>query len=493
MISLKAGRDAEVHVYPLYREEEFMYPISENKRNAAKSVWFRRRGDEEREVLAVLLGERTSTGLEAVRRGGGLAARSMQKEGFLSACLVRKAPIVAGPSGKTAASDWLQAWLEGWLLGLYGFHKYRTSVRKPGEVSLYIHPDDWPEMTEPEIEDVIRAAEIRARGTYLARDMVNEPPDQLHPDRMVEWIEEHFRGTPVKVTVYQGKDLTDYQMNGLLKVGAGSVYPPALIELRYEGDPSQPLISLIGKGITFDMGGMNVKSGKDISDARMDMGGAAAVAGAMDILAARQSKVNVAALIAVAENVPDAHAMLPSSVVSFPNGLTVQAANTDAEGRLVLADALLHAARLGAAEAVDIATLTGNVGQALGLGIAGIWGDPEMTRELVDIGERNGERLWPMPLMDEYEAELHSDYADLSNIGSSSLAGAITAALFIRRFVTKPMKWVHIDMAGTVQYKGETAFSASGATGYGARLLADYVVYRQLGRDKADSKEEGQS
>lgn len=486
-ISLKAGRDAEVHVYPLYRGEEFMYPISGNKRNAAKSVWFRRRSDEEREVLAVLLGERTSTGLEAVRRGGGLAARNIQKEGLLSGCLVRKAPIVADSSGKTAASDWLQAWLEGWLLGLYGFHKYRTSIRKPGKVSLSIHPDDWPEMTEQEIEDVIRLAEIRARGTYLARDMVNEPPDRLHPDRMVEWIEEHFRGTPVKVTVYQGKDLTDYQMNGLLKVGSGSVYPPALIEMRYEGDPSQPLISLVGKGITFDMGGMNVKSGKDISDARMDMGGAAAVAGAMDILAARQSKVNVAALIAVAENVPDAHAMLPSSVVSFPNGLTVQAANTDAEGRLVLADALLHAARLGAAEAVDIATLTGNVGQALGLGIAGIWGDREMTRELVEIGERNGERLWPMPLMDEYEAELHSDYADLSNIGSSSLAGAITAALFIRRFVTKPMKWVHIDMAGTVQYKGETAFSASGATGYGARLLADYVVCRQLGRDKADS------
>ncbi|UNK17353.1 leucyl aminopeptidase family protein [Paenibacillus sp. N3/727] len=477
-IKLIADRKTDVQIYPLYQKEEFIYPIRDAYREAGHTVWFLSRSEEDRDILVVGLGERNRLDLETVRRAGGLSARKIQKEGLVSACLVRKADPGCCSFSSVTSSEWIQAWLEGWLLGLYGFHKYRTLFPLPVEVTLQIHPGDWPEMTENELQQVIRTAKIRAAGTVFARDLVNETPDYLHPDRMVEWIKARFKDIPVKVTVYSGEQLAERQMNGLLKVGAGSVYPPAMIELRYEGDASLPLISLVGKGITFDMGGMNVKSGKDLSDARMDMGGAAAVAGAMDILASQRAKVNVVALIAVAENVPDAHAMLPSSIVTFPNGITVQAANTDAEGRLVLADALLHAAALGAVEAIDIATLTGNVGAALGLGIAGIWGDEAMTQRLVSIGDRNGERLWPMPLMDEYESELHSDYADLSNIGSSSLAGAITAALFIRRFVTKPMKWVHIDMAGTVQYKGDAGYSASGATGYGARLLADYVLSR---------------
>lgn len=478
-ITLIADRKTDVQIYPLYQKENFIYPIRDTYQKAGHAVWFRSRSDEDRDILVVGLGERSKLNLETIRRAGGLSARKIQKEGLVKANLVRDADSGSCSFNSMTSSEWLQAWLEGWLLGLYGFHKYRTSSPRPVDVSLQIHPEDWSEMTENEILQVITTAKIRAAGTMFARDLVNETPDYLHPGRMVEWIEARFRDTSVQTTVYRAEQLAERQMNGLLKVGAGSVYPPAMIELRYEGDASLPLISLVGKGITFDMGGMNVKGGKDISDARMDMGGAAAVAGAMDILAAQRSKVNVVALIAVAENVPDAYAMLPSSIVSFPNGLTVQAANTDAEGRLVLADALLHAAALGADEAIDIATLTGNVGQALGLGIAGIWGDDSMTQSLVSIGEQNGERLWPMPLMEEYESELHSDYADLSNIGSSSLAGAITAALFIRRFVTEPMKWVHIDMAGTVQYKGDAGYSASGATGYGARLLADYVVSRQ--------------
>lgn len=477
-IMLKSDRNTAVHIYPLYKDQKFMYPIRDEIRNTGRSAWFRSRSVEDKDIFVVGLGERNKLALEAIRRAGGLSARSIQKEGFSEASLVR---VIDDQESCTeiCASDWLQAWIEGWLLGLYGFHKYRTFIQSPKEVLLRIHPEDWPEMTDMELRQVIKVAEIRAAGTMLARDMVNETPDYLHPGRMVEWVVDHFKDTPVKITVYSGEQLKERQMNGLLKVGAGSVHPPAMIELHYEGDASLPLISLVGKGITFDMGGMNVKSGKDISDARMDMGGAAAVAGAMDILVSQQAKVNVVALIAVAENVPDAHAMLPSSIVSFPNGITVQAANTDAEGRLVLADSLIHAAALGAVEAVDIATLTGNVGQALGLGIAGIWGDATMTQCLVSVGERNGERLWPMPLMDEYESELHSDYADLSNIGSSSLAGAITAALFIRRFVKEPMKWVHIDMAGTVQYKGDAGYSTSGATGYGARLLADYVMTKK--------------
>ena len=178
-------------------------------------------------------------------------------------------------------------------------------------------------------------------------------------------------------------------MNGLIAVGAGSKYEPAMIEISYNGAESgkeSPHIVLIGKGVTFDMGGMNVKIGRDISDARMDMGGAAAVVGAMDILVSRKAPVRVTALIAVADNLSGPDAMLPSSVVHYPNGLSVQVANTDGEGRLIIADALLHAAHLNADKVIDIATLTGNVGAALGLEIAGIWGDQELTADLVEIG-----------------------------------------------------------------------------------------------------------
>jgi leucyl aminopeptidase len=322
----------------------------------------------------------------------------------------------------------------------------------------------------------------------MKRDWVNESPETLNPDAFVDWVMDHFEGTPVGIHVYRGQELVDRGMNGLIAVGAGSEHAPALVELRYEVNTDMPMLALVGKAVTFDLGGMNVKTGRDISDARMDMGGAAAVIGAIDILVRQHAQVHVTALIAVADNLPDARAMLPSSVIRYPNGLTVQVANTDGEGRLILADALIHAAKLGAVQAIDIATLTGNVGDALGLGIAGIWGDVDMTRSLVEIGERNGERLWPMPLMEEYETELKSNYADLRNVGTSTLAGAITAALFIRHFVADTMDWVHIDMAGTVQFKQEISYSEAGASGYGARLLADYAVQnaRKLGVGKRE-------
>ncbi|WP_285890589.1 leucyl aminopeptidase family protein [Paenibacillus macerans] len=498
-------RAEETLVCPAYEGEPFALPLRDKYKHRGAATWLYARQDGEADVFAVGLGQRGSETLEAVRRAGGTAARALLREGRAAAVLVRGAsgalgsPVLAfhtaaagsgtAPVLKHAATSaaataatsaaWLQSWLEGWLLGLYRFDTYRGLTRSDASVELIVRPADWPELSLRQLEDTRETARIRAEGAMLARDLVNEPPDVLNPERFAARVQSHFAGTPVRIRVYKGQELADREMNGLLAVGAGSKQAPALIELLYEGgSPDLPLLALVGKGVTFDMGGMNVKTVRDISDARMDMGGAAAVIGALDILVRQRAAVRVAALIAVADNLPDARAMLPSSVIRYPNGLTVQVANTDGEGRLILADALLHAAKLGAAEAIDIATLTGNVGQALGLGIAAILGDDGMSRALVDIGELNGERLWPMPLMDEYEAELRSDYADLRNVGTSGMAGAILAALFIRKFVDPSMKWVHIDMAGTVQYKQEVSYSAAGATGYGARLLADYAMRR---------------
>lgn len=484
-ILIDSANLADILVYLAFEEETFPHKLGESHKGTGSATWLYSRTEEEHDVLAVGMGKRSELTLEKIRRAAGSAARMVQREGRNSAALVRRTDVqetgaVNDISGIPAV-DWLQAWTEGWLLGLYRFEAYRHATKLNVSVDLMLSSRDWSELTAVELVAVLETGRIRADGAMLARDRVNESPQTLNPDTFTQWMAEYFDrdDSSIKVHVYQGQELVDLQMNGLITVGAGSKHAPALVEIRYEGNPELPMLALVGKGVTFDMGGMNAKTASDISDARMDMGGAAAVIGAMDILLRKQAKVNVTALIPVVDNVPDAEATLPSSVIHYPNGLTVQVANTDGEGRLILADALIHAANIGAAEAIDIATLTGNVGAALGLGIAGIWGDEDMTRSLVEIGERNGERLWPMPLMDEYEADLRSLYADLRNVGTSPFAGAITAALFIRRFVAKSMKWIHIDMAGTVQYKQDMSYSEAGATGYGARLLADYAMKQQ--------------
>ncbi|MGZ9583274.1 leucyl aminopeptidase family protein [Paenibacillus marinisediminis] len=468
----------EVLVLPITGEDQHPFSASSGSSSAGKPeevTIYRSRKQDEADVYVVHLGSYAADGsCEAVRRAAGKAARTAQREGRESVRLVCCLPGAACPDAKQADTSWLNAWMEGWLFGLYQFSQYRSQQAAP--VKLILDPTDWPQWTADQLHEAVRIANIRVSGNSFARDLVNEPANVLVPSEMVTRVVERFKDTPVQVHVYRGEELKERQMIGLQTIGAGSIHEPAMIELRYAADPSKPLLALIGKGVTFDMGGMNVKSGSDISDARMDMGGAAAVLGAMDILVAMEAKVNVTALIPVVENVPDAKAVLPSAVIRYPNGLSVQIGNTDGEGRLILADALLHAATLGAVKAVDIATLTGNVGAALGLGIAGIWGDVDMSASLVQCGEACGERLWPMPLMDEYEAYLRSDYADINNTSSLPLAGAITAALFIRRFVAEGMKWIHIDMAGTSQYKSDVGYAEAGASGYGARLLADYAI-----------------
>lgn len=472
-ILFDSANGADTLIYLAYEEEPFPLRLGEAHKQSGSVTWLYARSEEESDVIAIGMGKRRALTLEKVRRAAGSAARTALREGRNSASFVRRTA-----ESNISAADELQAWIEGWLLGLYRFQTYRGVTKIDISVDLLLQTADWPELTKLELEVVLSTGRMRAEGAVVARDLVNEVPGTLNSDRFAEWMVEYFErdNAAVKVHVYRGQELVDLQMNGLLAVGAGGKHSPALVEIRYESNPELPMLALVGKGVTFDLGGMNVKTASDISDARMDMGGAAAVIGALDILVRNQAHVNVTALIPVVDNVPDAEAMLPSSVIRYPNGLTVQVANTDGEGRLIIADALIHAANIGATKVIDIATLTGNVGAALGLGIAGIWGDGEMTQSLVEIGERNGERLWPMPLMDEYEVDLRSNYADLRNVSTSPFAGAITAALFIRRFVAESLSWVHIDMAGTVQYKQDVGYSEAGATGYGARLLADYVM-----------------
>lgn len=493
---ITAGGDtaerAEALVFPVFEEQVvggslpgLPCDIAPYMAKRGETTWFfGRRG--ELSYLIAGLGSVKDYGPERLRETAGIAGRALRKPGYRSVDVSLRflrfaSEEEAGDEMESAAeAEAVAAWVEGWLLGTYVFDPYRPHLKAAAG------PERMHLLASYDASAAIERARLRAESTMLARDLVNEPGDRLHPEAFAERIETHFAGMDdVRCRVYRGVELAERQMNGLLTVARGSRYAPALVELVYEPVPGEAPVALVGKGVTFDMGGMNVKTANDISDARMDMGGAAAVIGALDLLVRARTPRNVVALIPIADNVPDARSYLPGEVVEYPNGLTVQVKNTDAEGRLILADAMLHAASFAPAEIVDVATLTGNVGQALGLGIAGMWGDAGMTARLAAAGEACGDRIWPMPLMDEYEEQLRSEYADLANWAPTPYGGAILAALFLRRF-SGGFPWVHIDMANTSQAKSERGYYPVGASGYGVRLLADYV---RAGA-KADSEEE---
>lgn len=359
------------------------------------------------------------------------------------------------------------AFVEGWQLGTYAFDTYKSKKAAKGTALAF--------KNETAITSQVEVGQKRANAMAFSRDLMNETPSTLNPETFPAILKDEFADLNVDVIVHDKATLEEMEMNGILAVNRGSKFDPAFIELHYKGDTTKPLIALVGKGVTFDTGGISLKSGRDLSDMRMDMGGAAAVSGAIKLLAETNAPVNVVGLIQTVENMPDQHSILPGDIITYKNGHTVQVGNTDAEGRLILADGLIRAGELEADYVVDIATLTGAIAFALGPKLGGIFGEEALLQQMKAIGDENGDFVWPMPLVDEYDATLKSDYADFSNISNQSSGGSITAALFLRRFVPENCKWVHVDMAGVMDKK-EKGYYRNAATGFGARLLADYAV-----------------
>ncbi|MTL51973.1 peptidase M17, partial [Turicibacter sanguinis] len=279
-------------------------------------------------------------------------------------------------------------------------------------------------------------------------------------------------------------DLISREFNGILAVSKGSHIEPRVITLKYQTNQELPLTALVGKGITFDMGGYNIKSGRDLSGSRVDMGGSAAVFGAIYELAIQQKEANVIGIILTTENLINSEAMVPGDIIKYRNGLTVQVVNTDAEGRLLLADGLLYAQELGAKSIIDIATLTGSIGGALGQEMAGFFTDDESLRkELKESAHVTGEKVWELPLIKEYDSSLNSHYADLSNLSSLSYAGHITAALFLKRFVDDKISWAHVDIAAMTDVHADRGDYVTGMTGYGVKLLAKTIEQMNLNHE----------
>src|SRR5690625_604494 len=404
---------------------------------------------------------------EKVRMIAGSIARELSQLKYDKANISESA--LFEQFAKVNNSDVITAFVEGWQLGAYKLLTYKWK-EKPFATQLQF-------ANEADYTAEIEKGKLRANAVSFSRDLMNETPDALNPATFPAILQDKFAHTDVEIKVYDEEKLKEMKMNGLLTVCRGSKHSPVFVEMTYRGDESKPLVALVGKGVTFDTGGISLKSGRDLSDMRMDMGGAAAVAGALSLLAESKAKVNVVALLQIVENIPDNQSVLPGEVIRYRNGHTVQVGNTDAEGRLILADGLIRADELEADYVFNLATLTGAVVNAFGPKVAGIFGADDLTEAMKEVGAENGDAVWPLPLVDAYDETLVSHYADFSNISTQSSAGSITAALFLRRFVQSPEKWIHIDKAGRMDESKDDGYYGKSANGFGTRLLADFTEY----------------
>ncbi|MBX9573339.1 MAG: leucyl aminopeptidase [Candidatus Obscuribacterales bacterium] len=317
-----------------------------------------------------------------------------------------------------------------------------------------------------------------AEATCKARDMVNEPSETMNPAklaRIAKEIADASNGT-ITCKVYGKKAITKLGMNGFLAVNEGSIDEPQLIDLTFTAAKKDaPTLGLIGKGVTFDAGGLGIKDGTNMKNMKNDMGGAAAVLATMSLLAALKPSINVRAVIAATDNLVDANSFRPGRIITTMSGLTVQVDHTDAEGRLTLCDALTYLQQNGVNQIIDLATLTGAVEEALGNYITGVFGnDKKFTRSLLHAAERAGEEMWEMPMTEHHRDLNKCAMADLTNDGANP--GHIAAAWFLREFVKEGTSWIHLDIAGTSFRTEEIGVDPEGATGVGVRTLVELIL-----------------
>ena len=366
-----------------------------------------------------------------------------------------------------------EAMVEGALLGLYSFTKYKKPEYADIEEMLIVVRE---ESKVPILEQAVGKGKVVAEATSLARDMVNEPANSMTPAQMAEAAREIAHRHGLEFNVFEAEDMEAMGMGALLGVAKGSSQSPKLMVLSYKGDKgSEKALGFLGKGITFDSGGISIKPSEGMGDMKQDMAGAAAVMTALGAIAQLKLRINVTAVIPAAENLPSGTALKPGDVLKAMNNKTIEVISTDAEGRLILADALSYAQKLGLSPLIDLATLTGACRVALGIVYGGLFGnDQDLADRVLSAAERTGERMWQMPMPAEYKDQIKSEVADIKNVGNR-YGGAITAALFLAEFVDNT-PWVHIDIAGPASSTKETGYLVKGATGFGVRTLVEFAL-----------------
>ncbi len=400
---------------------------------------------------------------------GGVAA------GQLKAAKVKTAAVIAEIAGKPALAPVELAVNLGYGARLrdYSFSKYKTKKKDeaPEIASLAVITDETTAARK-----AFKPMEAVAEGVHLARDLMNEPANQLHPEEFAKRARALTR-LGLTVEVLDARQLAKLGMGALLGVAQGSAHPARVVVMRWSGGRrgAKP-VAFVGKGVTFDTGGISIKPAAGMEDMKGDMGGAACVTGLMAALAGRKAKVNAVGVIGLVENMPDGNAQRPGDIVTSMSGQTIAVLNTDAEGRLVLADALWYTQdRFSPQFMVNLATLTGAIMVALGKEHAGLFSNnDELSVRLTECGLATGERVWRMPLAKEYDKLIDSDMADMKNIGTR-FGGAITAAQFLQRFVND-CPWAHLDIAGVALDSPKTAVNQSWSSGWGVRLLDKLVA-----------------
>ncbi len=366
----------------------------------------------------------------------------------------------------------LEKILHGIQLKSYNFNIYKSEKKKNTNINLNVVGKNIKKINL--LRNKLNAL---LEGIFLTRDLVSEPGNILHPDEYAKRITK-LRKFGLKVTVYDQKKLKKLGCNALLGVGQGSIRGSYLVTMEWNGSKtkSRPL-AFVGKGVCFDTGGISLKPAKFMEDMTYDMAGSATVVGLMKTLALRKSKINAVGVVGLVENMPGGNAQRPGDIVKSYSGQTIEVLNTDAEGRLVLADALTYTEeKFKPSLIVDLATLTGAIIVALGSEYAGLWSNSEkLAKQLLDAGEKVEEKLWKMPLHENYNKLMNSKTADMQNINYVGGAGSTTAAQFLQRFIINKTPWAHLDIAGMAFSKYAGALNSGGATGYGVRLLNKFI------------------
>jgi len=425
-------------------------------------------------VLVIGVGKADAADGMAVERWAGHAVKRVLTSGAEK--LVLQPDALPGVSKAEAGSHAAM----GARLAAYRFDTYRTKLK----------PEQKPTLTVVEVSmDGPAAAKARAEkdaaiveGVFFARDLVSEPPNVLYPESFAERLRD-LETIGVEVDIVEPAAMERLGMGALLGVAQGSSRPARLVAMKWNGGSkgSKP-VALVGKGVTFDTGGISLKPGGGMDEMKGDMGGAAAVAGAMKAIALRKAKANVVGIVALVENMPGANAQRPGDIVNTMSGQTIEVLNTDAEGRLILADAVWYAQdKYDPAVLIDLATLTGAVIVALGHENAGMFSnDEDLAHAITVAGQAEGEPVWRLPLSAAYDKLIDTPNADMKNIAGKPVAGSIVGAQFIKRFIKDGTPWAHLDIAGTAWKSGpyEDPLSPAWATGYGVRLLNRLIQNR---------------
>ncbi len=419
-------------------------------------------------VVLAGFGKRSDLTAERVRLAAGKAAAAARSAGSRD-LLVPVEGIGLDPEQLG------QAVAEGVVLGLYRFLAYKTGEEGNGRkdlVSCTIVASTVPPAAR--LQKGARTGRIIAEAASMARDMVSTPSADMTPAAIAGIAKGLARNHRLKVRVLERADMQKLGMGALLGVASGSVQPPKFIIVEYRGGGKRPWIALVGKTITFDSGGISIKPAENMDKMKDDMSGGAAVLGAVRNAASLRLALNVVALLPATENMPSGSAYKPGDVLRTLSGQTIEILNTDAEGRLILSDALTYACRYEPAAIVDIATLTGACRIALGQEASGMLGNDDRLKQLMrEAGEKTGERVWELPLWDGYSDLIKSDIADMKNTGGRD-GGVITASCLLSKFV-QGRPWVHLDIAGTAWTDKDRSYTPKGATGIGCRLLTQFL------------------